>query len=124
MPAGIQMLNAPHVPWPAHATRILWSSHDEFFQREILSHRNEPLINLWLPVGRIGSHVAHVTRVSPAHSPAVMARVDRAVKRHRMPCVEFAPQRVEHWPAGETEIDVEDMNIFSALLLCAVLISQ
>ena len=108
------MLNPLHVPRPAHAARILWPSNNEFFQREILSHRNEPLIDLWLPVGRIGSHVAHVTRVSPAHSPAVMARVDRAVKRHRMPSVELAPQRVEHWPAGETEIDVEAMNLFSA----------
>src|SRR5207253_3604191 len=124
MPAGIQMLDPLHVPRPAHAARILWPRNDEFFPREILSHRNEPLINLWLPVGRIGSHVVHLARIPLALTPSVMVRIYGAIKRHRMPSVELAPQRVEHGPAGETEVDVEAMNLFSAQIGCAALLSQ
>src|SRR5437763_307170 len=124
MPARIQMLDSPHVPRPAQVARILRSSHDKFSFRKTPRNGNQPFIDLWVPVGRIGSHVTHVAGISLALTPSVMVRIYGAIKRHGMSRAELLPQRLQHRTAGEAKVDVEARNLFRAQIWRAALLTQ
>src|SRR5579864_1908523 len=108
MPSRIQMFGVPHVLSPNHCLWVLRPGDNKVFLWNFSSQRVQPCFELWLAVGRIGPHVAHVTGKSlRLRTREIMLRVYRAEQWFSAPSAKPFGDLCQQRSSGETKVNIK-----------------
>src|SRR5438309_11820806 len=102
-----------NIPWPTDFLGILRAGQHKRALRHPACGLAEHLLNLWLAVRRVGSHVAEVAgKFFPGGSEAVLFRIERAIQWNSSLRSKVTLQLPQNGTAGKAEIHVEACDMF------------
>src|SRR3954463_7847578 len=115
MPAGIQVLDAPHILRPAYGFGILRASENEAPARFLFRYLHEQFVDLWLTIGSIRPHVTEVATVAFSNlAPAIEPLVKAAIQRQGPFRIEDSFEFGQKGSTGEAEVEVNSGNLVAA----------
>src|SRR3954464_5755400 len=122
MPAGIQVLDPPHILRPADGFGILRPGENEASARFLFRYLHEQFVDFWLAIGSIRSHVAEVATVALSNlAPPIEPLVKAAIQRQGPFRIEDSFEFGQKGPPGEAEVEVDPGNLVAAQVWRAAL---
>src|SRR5579859_951567 len=104
--ARIEVHDALHVPRPRNMGRILRTRYDKFLARQLARRSAKQLVEFWLAVWSVCTHVAQVAlKVRIDRKFAVLLGIDRTIERNGKRCMQLFFQPLQHGAASKAEVD-------------------